>query len=65
MAEHWLGWWRQWSAAARLLVGVPDYEAYLVRRRRYRADAPVLSRGEFVRYCAERRLGGRRSGGCC
>jgi len=49
----------------RLMVGVPDYDAYLARRRHFAAQARVMSRAEFVRYCSERRLGGRGPGGCC
>jgi uncharacterized short protein YbdD (DUF466 family) len=50
---------------ARLMVGVPDYAAYLARRRQFSATASVMSHAEFVRYCSERRLGGRGPGGCC
>ncbi|TDR80723.1 CstA-like transporter-associated (seleno)protein [Paludibacterium purpuratum] len=62
MAERLALWWRRLVQTARLMVGVPDYDAYLARRR---GNTPPLSRAAFVRYCAERRLGGRRPGRCC
>ena len=65
MVERVRGGWRWLATLARLMVGVPDYEAYVARRRRYDAGASVMSRAAFVRHCAERRLGGRRQGGCC
>lgn len=65
MAERLLACWRAWVQTARLMVGVPDYEAYLAQRRRCAPHAPVMSRERFVRYCAERRLGGRGPGRCC
>jgi uncharacterized short protein YbdD (DUF466 family) len=60
-----MGFWRLWCQMARLMVGVPDYETYLARRRQAGGRQPLLSRGEFVRRCAERRLAGRGPGKCC
>lgn len=57
--------WRRLAEVARLMVGVPDYAAYLARRQQCAAHAPVLSRAEFVRHCNQRRLGGRGPGRCC
>jgi uncharacterized short protein YbdD (DUF466 family) len=53
------------TQTARLMVGVPDYETYVARRRQFNPGATVLSRGEFVRYCMQRRFGGRGPRGCC
>jgi uncharacterized short protein YbdD (DUF466 family) len=60
---HALG--RNLARMGRLMVGVPDYQTYLARRRHFSAQAPVMTEAEFVRYCNQRRLGGRRPGGCC
>lgn len=65
MSERLRLLWQRLVCTARLMVGVPDYEAYLAQRRRFAARAPVLSREAFVRHCAERRLGGRGPGRCC
>jgi uncharacterized short protein YbdD (DUF466 family) len=65
MAERLIAFWRMAVRTARLMVGVPDYDTYLAQRRRFAARAPVMSREQFVRLCAERRLGGRGPGGCC
>jgi uncharacterized short protein YbdD (DUF466 family) len=53
------------ARTARLMVGVPDYAAYLARRRQFNPHAQVMTYAEFVRYCGERRLGGRGPGRCC
>ncbi len=40
----------QWVArAARLMVGMPDYETYVAHRRRTHPDEPVMSYEEFFR----------------
>lgn len=65
MSERVRAVWSGLVAACRLMVGVPDYQAYLATRRRFGAGLPVLSRAEFVQRCAERRLGGRNGGRCC
>jgi uncharacterized short protein YbdD (DUF466 family) len=56
---------RKLRQMGRLMVGIPDYQTYLARRRHFSAQAAVMSEAEFVRYCNQRRLGGRRPGGCC
>lgn len=48
-----------------LMVGVPDYAAYRHHRQRHAPHARLMSRDQFIRYCAVRRLGGHRPGGCC
>ncbi|WP_215778812.1 CstA-like transporter-associated (seleno)protein [Paludibacterium sp. B53371] len=65
MAERWRHAWTWLCQMALLMVGVPDYEAYLARRHQAGSRQPPLSRGEFVRRCAERRLAGRGPGKCC
>ena len=60
---RWLDLVRQ---AARLMVGVPDYETYAAHRRAAHPGEPVMSRAEFFAERTERRFGG--GGGisrCC
>jgi uncharacterized short protein YbdD (DUF466 family) len=53
--------------AARLMVGVPDYDAYVAHRRANHPDEPFMTYDEFFRDCQERRYGGKdgRLGRCC
>ena len=63
--------WREAAAqaarTARLMVGVPDYDAYVEHRRAVHPDEPVMSRADFCCERAERRFGGGpdRIGRCC
>ena len=55
---HW--WrkaWRRAGQTARLMVGVPDYDAYLAHCRERHPDAAVLSRADSHRNRIERRYG--------
>jgi len=45
------------AQTARLMVGVPDYEVYAAHRRAEHPGEPVMSRGEFLRACSEKRFG--------
>lgn len=56
---------RQLRRAARLMVGVPDYDAWAAHRRAHHPGEPVPSREEFRRLCAERRFSGTPGRGCC
>ena len=49
------------AQAARLMVGVRDYETYLQQRRNVHSATPVMSRKEFVRACQNNRYSGRGS----
>ena len=53
--------------AARLMVGMPDYDVYAAHRRAHHPGEPVMSRSEFHRERTERRYGGGpdRIGRCC
>ena len=55
------------ARAARLMVGLPDYETYATHRRAVHPGEPVMSRAEFHRERTERRYGGGadRIGRCC
>jgi uncharacterized short protein YbdD (DUF466 family) len=58
---------RRLRETARLMVGVPDYEAFAAHRRARHPDEPVPSRADFQRLCAERRFAGEpgKGSGCC
>ncbi|MFO1072322.1 MAG: YbdD/YjiX family protein [Geminicoccaceae bacterium] len=51
--------------AARLMVGVPDYDAYVAHRRAHHPDEPVMSYAEFFRERQDKRYAGNRMRGCC
>lgn len=50
--------WRKAVRTARLMVGVPDYDAYCAHRRVAHPDEPVLDRAAFHREAMARRYGG-------
>lgn len=52
---------------ANLMVGVPDYDTYVIHRTRLHPDQPVMSKEDFFRACQDRRYGGTSGGGlrCC
>jgi uncharacterized short protein YbdD (DUF466 family) len=56
-----MSWWRNVAhravQTARLMVGVPDYDAYVAHRTTHHPDAPVLTRADFHRNRIERRYG--------
>lgn len=61
---------RAWAwavQAARLMVGVPDYETYVQHRKMVHPGAPIMTYEEFFRACQERRYtGGQgRTPRCC
>lgn len=53
--------------AARLMVGVPDYDAYVQHMRLTHPDQPVMSYEEFFRERQDARYGGAegRPARCC
>jgi uncharacterized short protein YbdD (DUF466 family) len=52
---------------ARLMVGVPDYQTYVVHRQNLHPDKPVMSYEEFFRerQAARYAIGKGRFRGCC
>ena len=50
--------------AARLMVGLPDYDTYVAHMKTTHPDRPVMSYEEFFRERQEARYGGG-SGRCC
>jgi uncharacterized short protein YbdD (DUF466 family) len=57
-----LDWFRR---TARLMVGVPDYDAYLRHMAGHHPGAPVMDRVAFFRDRQEARYGGKNGGRCC
>lgn len=55
------------TRAARLMIGIPDYETYVVHRRTNHPDQPIMTYVEFVRERQEARyaVGKGRFRGCC
>jgi uncharacterized short protein YbdD (DUF466 family) len=54
------------GAAARLMVGVPDYGQYVEHRKTCHPGAPIMSREEFFRERQSARYGGKnRINRCC
>lgn len=51
--------------AARLMVGMPDYDAYLRHMGDHHPGAPVMDRVTFFRDRQEARYGGKNGGRCC
>lgn len=59
---------RKLVETARLMVGQPDYDAYVAHRRAEHPDAAVMSAAEFFRNREDARYGvggGERTFRCC
>ena len=67
MSEGMTTLWRYLRQAARLMVGVPDYDAYVDHRRAVHPGEPVMTYAEFFRERQTRRYGGGggQIGRCC
>ena len=50
---------------ARLMVGLPDYDAYCAHMATRHPDVQVMSRVQFFRNRQEARYGGKNGGRCC
>jgi uncharacterized short protein YbdD (DUF466 family) len=50
---------------ARLMVGMPDYDAYVRHRAEHHPDGEIMTRIEFFRDRQEARYGGQNGGRCC
>lgn len=51
--------YRQVCNTARLMVGVPDYEAYVAHREAHHPREPVMSYAEFFRERQDSRYGAK------
>lgn len=57
---------RYLAQSLRLMVGLPDYDAYLTHQERTHPGEPVMSYAEFFRERQDARYGGNgRIGRCC
>ena len=56
--------WQRMAQTARLMVGVPDYDAYVAHLRAAHPDVHPLTRDDFVRAAQARRYG-RGGSRCC
>jgi len=58
---------RYLGQAMRMMVGLPDYEAYLAHMETMHPDQPVMSYEEFFKERQEARYGSGKGkiGGCC
>ncbi|WP_311268912.1 CstA-like transporter-associated (seleno)protein [Sphingobium sp. WCS2017Hpa-17] len=59
------GWLDIARRTARLMVGLPDYDAYLRHMAVHHPDRPAMNRTEFFRDRQEARYGGKNGGRCC
>jgi len=55
------------AQTARLMVGVPDYEAYVAHRRKFHPERPIMTYEEFFRERQDARyaVGKGKFRGCC
>lgn len=51
--------------AARLMVGMPDYDTYVAHMRQTHPELPVMTYEEFFRERQEARYGGASGARCC
>jgi len=56
--------WRAATRAARLAIGIPDYEVYVAHMREHHPGAPPMDRGAFVLERMQARYGKGRAR-CC
>ena len=51
--------------AARMLVGMPDYDTYVEHMQKNHPDQPVMDYATFFRERQDARYGGKGGGRCC
>lgn len=56
---------RRLSQAARLMVGLPDYDNYVAHMQSRHPERPVMTREAFFRERQAARYGGKGTGRCC
>jgi uncharacterized short protein YbdD (DUF466 family) len=59
---------KEWAVrAARLMVGIPDYQTYVEHRQSFHPNQPIMSYEEFFRDRQDARyaVGKGRFRGCC
>ncbi len=65
MLKDWDKVGRYLGKAARLMVGMPDYEVYVEHMRKNHPDQYCMAYEEFFRDRQEARYNGRGAGTCC
>lgn len=66
MANSLRSFARRLAEAARLMVGLPDYDNYVAHVTSRHPERPVMTRAEFFRERQEARYGGKGRGcRCC
>ncbi|HEX7820557.1 MAG TPA: CstA-like transporter-associated (seleno)protein [Sphingobium sp.] len=50
---------------ARLMVGMPDYDAYVAHMAEHHPGVTAMTRTQYFRDRQEARYGGRNGGRCC
>ncbi|KQM68026.1 hypothetical protein ASE75_04000 [Sphingomonas sp. Leaf17] len=53
------------AQTARLMVGLPSYDAYLAHMAAHHPDRAAMTRTAFFRDRQEARYGGKNGGRCC
>lgn len=56
---------RKFGQTARLMIGVPDYDAYTSLTRAKHPERPVMTEAEFFRDSQDRRYGGGKGRPVC
>ncbi|MBS48642.1 MAG: hypothetical protein CMN60_13180 [Sphingobium sp.] len=59
------GFIKKLRQAAHMMVGIPDYDAYLRHMADHPPTKPVMDRTSFFRDRQQARYGGRNGGRCC
>lgn len=57
--------WKFLAKCARLMVGQPDYDAYVQHMRSVHPERPIMSYAEFFRDRQDARYGGKGGAGRC
>ena len=58
-------WWRRVRETAHLMVGLPDYNNYVMHLQTRHPGKPVMTKAEFVAERTARRYEGKGAGRCC
>jgi uncharacterized short protein YbdD (DUF466 family) len=59
------GLWQVMQRTARLMVGIPDYDAYVRHMADHHPDQAPMDRTAFFRNRQEARFAGKNGGKCC
>lgn len=56
--------WQRSSHFCRMLIGIPDYDAYVTHMQDKHPELPVMTHAQFLQSRMETRLGARTPGKC-